>query len=62
MSIVSTSLTVPEQSSPRFRVAAWLPFRNREMGYSEDIYVSYQGFSTICKAITISAATNLFST
>ena len=30
MSIISTSLTVRAQPSPRFHVGAWLPFRNRE--------------------------------
>ena len=34
MIIISTSLTVPTQPSPRFHVEAWLPFRNREMDYS----------------------------
>ena len=33
MIIISTSLTVPTQPSPRFHVEAWLPFRNREMYY-----------------------------
>ena len=33
MIIISTSLTVPTQPSPRFHVEAWLPFRNREMNY-----------------------------
>ena len=33
MIIMSTSLTVPGQLSPRFHVDAWLPFRNREMDY-----------------------------
>ena len=33
MIIISTSLTVPAQPSPRFHVEAWLPFRNREMDY-----------------------------
>ena len=34
MSIISTSLTVPGQPSPRFRAEAWLSFRNpREMDY-----------------------------
>ena len=33
MIIVSTSLTVPTQPSPRYHVEAWLPFRNREMDY-----------------------------
>ena len=32
--IISTSLAVPVQSSPRFHVEAWLPFGNREMDYS----------------------------
>ena len=31
MSIISTSLNVRAQPSPRFHVEAWLPFRNREM-------------------------------
>ena len=26
-------ITVPGKPLPRFRVEAWLPFRNREMGY-----------------------------
>ena len=41
MIIISTSLTVPTQPSPRFRVEAWLPFRNREMDYrlSRDIKI-----------------------
>ena len=34
MIIISTSLTVTTQPSPRFHVEAWLPFRNREMDYS----------------------------
>ena len=33
MIIISTSLTVPTQPSPRFHVEAWLPFRNREIDY-----------------------------
>ena len=33
MIIVSTSLTVPTQPSPRFHVEAWLPFRNCEKDY-----------------------------
>ena len=33
MSIISTFLTVPGQTSPRFHVEAWLPFRNCEMEY-----------------------------
>ena len=33
MIIISTSLTVPTQRSPRFHVEAWLPFRNCEMDY-----------------------------
>ena len=33
MIIISTSLTVPTQPSPRFHVEAWLAFRNREMDY-----------------------------
>ena len=35
MPITSTSLTVRGQSSPRFHVEAWLPFRNCDMGYLE---------------------------
>ena len=34
MIIISTSLTVPTQPSPRFHLEAWLPFRNCEMDYS----------------------------
>ena len=34
MIIISTSLTVRGQPSPRSRVEAWLPFRNRELDYS----------------------------
>ena len=34
MIIISISLTVPAQPSPRFHVEAWLPFRNCEMDYS----------------------------
>ena len=33
MMIISASLTVPGQLSPRFHVEAWLHFRNREMDY-----------------------------
>ena len=33
MSIISTSLTVPGQTLPRFPVEAWLPFRNCEMDF-----------------------------
>ena len=33
MIIISTSLTVRGQSSSRFHVEAWLPFRNCEMDY-----------------------------
>ena len=33
VSIISTSLTVRTQPSPRFHVKAWLPFRNCEMDY-----------------------------
>ena len=32
--IISSSLTVPGQPSPRFHVEAWLPFRNHEMDMS----------------------------
>ena len=31
--IISTSLTVRGQPSPRFHVEAWLPFKNCEMDY-----------------------------
>ena len=31
--IISTSLPVPGQPSPRFYLEAWLPFRNCEMDY-----------------------------
>ena len=33
MMVISTSLTVPRQLSPRCHVEAWLPFRNRELNY-----------------------------
>ena len=33
MSIICTSLTVRTQTSPRFHVEAWLPFRNCERDY-----------------------------
>ena len=33
MIIISTSLTVPDQPSPRFNVEAWLPFRSCEIDY-----------------------------
>ena len=33
MIIISTSLSVPGQPSPRFHVKAWLPSRSREMDY-----------------------------
>ena len=33
MIIISTSLTVRVQPSPRFHVEAWLPFRNYEIDY-----------------------------
>ena len=33
MIIISTSLTVIGQPSPRFHVEAWLPFRNCEIVY-----------------------------
>ena len=33
MIIISTSLTVSTQPSPRFHVEAWLVFRNCEMDY-----------------------------
>ena len=33
MIMISTSLTVPTQPSPRFHVEAWLPFRNCEKDY-----------------------------
>ena len=39
MKIVSTSLIVPGQPSPRFHVEAWLPFRNREMDYQQSIAI-----------------------
>ena len=35
MIIISTSLTVPTQPSPRFHVEAWLPFRNCEKDYCQ---------------------------
>ena len=51
MIIISTSLTVPTQPSPRFHVEAWLPFRNREMDYfgarktgRDDSYCSYNPY------------------
>ena len=34
MIIISSSLAVPTQPSPRFHLEAWLPFMNREMDYS----------------------------
>ena len=37
MIIISTSLTVRGQPSPRFYVEAWLPFRNCEMDYCTGI-------------------------
>ena len=40
MIIISTSLTVPTQPSPRFHTEAWLPFRNREMDYSSFVVVT----------------------
>ena len=40
MIIISTSLTVPTQPSPRFHIEAWLPFRNREMDYSGFVVVT----------------------
>ena len=33
MIVISTSLTVRGQPSPRFHVEAWLPFRNCEIDY-----------------------------
>ena len=39
MIIISTSLTVPTQPSPRFHVEAWLPFRNCEKDYSGSICI-----------------------
>ena len=44
MIIISTSLTVPTQPSPRFHVEAWLPFRNCEKDYYR--VRSYVGFKT----------------
>ena len=38
MIIISTSLTVRGQPSPRFHVEAWLPFKNCEMVYYSDLY------------------------
>ena len=40
MIIISTSLSVPTQPSPRFHVEAWLRFRNCEKDYSP--YLSTQ--------------------
>ena len=37
MSIISTSLTMRGQPSPRFHVEAWLAFRNCEMDYCQDL-------------------------
>ena len=47
-SIISTSLTVPAQPPPRFLVEAWLPFRNREMDYSELKYKSLSQYVSVC--------------
>ena len=35
MIIISTSLTVPTQPSPRFHVETWSPFKNCEMDYCQ---------------------------
>ena len=49
MIIISTSLTVPGQPSPWFRVEAWLPFRNCEMDYWFFMcYLIEQGGSASC--------------
>ena len=49
MIIISTSLTVPGQPSPRFHVEAWLPFRNCEMDYWFFMcYLIEQGGSASC--------------
>ena len=49
MIIISTSLTVSTQPSPRFRVEAWLPFRNREMDYTK---VAATVNETVCLNLT----------
>ena len=49
MIIISTSLTVSIQPSPRFRVEAWLPFRNREMDYTK---VAATVNETVCLNLT----------
>ena len=41
MIIISTSLTVPTQPSPRFHVEAWLPFRNRDLNETESFIVKH---------------------
>ena len=43
MSIISTSLTVPGQPSLPLHLEAWLPFRNREMDYLNNIYEDTNG-------------------
>ena len=44
MTIISTSVTVPGQPSPRFHVEAWLPFRNCEMVY----WLTHDVFFFVC--------------
>ena len=43
MIIISTSLTVPGQPSPRFHIESWLPFRNCEILYSVCASAGYLG-------------------
>ena len=42
ISIISTSLTVPGEPSPRFHIEAWLLFRSCEMDYS--VFIELENF------------------
>ena len=62
MSIFSTSLTVRGQPSPRFRVEAWLPFRNREMNfYNLRLVAIYQPPPSPKNGFTVSISLEEFS-
>ena len=53
MSVISTSLTVPGQPSPRFHGEAWLPFRNREMDYYCKYFHTYIFLMTLWKIFAV---------
>ena len=55
MIIISTSLTVPTQPSPRFHVEAWLPFRNCEKTPSKELPTAQKWRWSMVNSVTWSA-------